>query len=560
MGNLKMAPKRKRSESGKVSRAASEFLAQISEIENKLRKALAVKDRELSKVQEEKHQRETELAELYDRIEVECRKWKQTINSERNKHSDHLREKNNELEVLRIENERRVFEQKKLFEKIDEIENKKHVEMLHQKESQLEAMEKENKALINENMEKSTEIKILIQTLKQEKEWYNGMVQEKLCLEENIRNEKTQLVSAMESLNDKNRELREEVESVTQQANEKTKLLEEKNKELYHANKIIDDVKKELVEGDTNNKADLKDHAEIDVLLLAKQRQLTQKKYKKIKKKLANLKTKANSQNSKFKEVKKKMIADDVTIETLRVNYNDAIQKLKEKEKEAVEKETNYAQMEEKVNESDARLQSLLNEKVKVLSDKDKQIEDLKQESKLSEQKNKTLIDEYQTEISNIKKLLSKCGLPPPPPPPPTSPHPACEHPPPLPPAGDGLPAENNTVGKYDPITESKQAFWERKPAGYLGCPKCSIDVKHVNIFRHLIQVHEKSSMSLPCGECKDAKISQSNISNHISWLHETQTYPCSRCGHRFISYLYLKQHEKIVHGPMFSLPFGSFN
>ena len=159
----------------------------------------------------------------------------------------------------------------------------------------------------------------------------------------------------------------------------KSKLLEEQSKELNHTNRIIGDIKKELVEGDANHKVDFKDHAKIDVLLLAKQKHLAQQKLetkcKKLKIKLMKLKTNASSQNLKFKELKKKMTADDVTIETLRINYNDAVEKLKKKQKDVGENKealTNYAQMEVKVNKYDTNFKNLLDEKSKLLGEKDK--------------------------------------------------------------------------------------------------------------------------------------------------------------------------------------------
>ena len=403
-----------------------------------------------------------------------------------------------------------------------------------------------------------------IQTLEQEKERFNGTLQEKLCLLENIRNENKQLVSELDSVNDKNRGLIDEIGHLTQQVDNKSKLLEEQSKELNFTNRIIGDIKKELVEGDANHKVDLKDHAKIYVLLLAKQKHLAQQKLetkcKKLKRKLMKLKTNASSQNLKFKELKKKMTADDDTIETLRINYHDAVEKLKKKQKDVGENKealTNYAQMEVKVNTYDTNFKNLLDEKSKLLGEKDKEIEDLKQEKELSEERNKTLIEEYQAEISNIKKLLSKGGLPPPPPstsPPPPQP-PDSEHPPTVPQTGGGPPpcpradsaVEENrqNAGRKQCV---RQTLWKRKNEGYIICPKCTNKVKHVNIFRHLTQVHEISDLSLPCLECNDVAISQFNISNHISWLHETQTYPCNKCGHRFISFLFLKQHEKIVH------------
>ena len=100
-----MASKRKRFGCGKVSNVTGEFLSQISEIENYLRKALVVKDKKISKVLEEKHQRETELADLYGRIETEIKKWRKTMEDENKKHNDLIHEKNIALVIFKIENE-----------------------------------------------------------------------------------------------------------------------------------------------------------------------------------------------------------------------------------------------------------------------------------------------------------------------------------------------------------------------------------------------------------------------------------------------------------------------
>ena len=92
-----MSAKRIKYEAGFVNSVSSEFLSQISKIENNVRIVIAEKDRQHENVLKEKCQVENELKE---RTEEEIKKWRKTIEDDNKKHIDIAYQKDIQLKSL----------------------------------------------------------------------------------------------------------------------------------------------------------------------------------------------------------------------------------------------------------------------------------------------------------------------------------------------------------------------------------------------------------------------------------------------------------------------------